>query len=125
MIFMFELFNEAGRRLPRALGQTVSVVGGLIIGDAAIRAGITSPTIIVSVAISVISSYILVNTVLSGATAQVRIGMLVLSSLLGLFGFMIGIFALLIHLVSLECYGVSYLSLYLPIFPVTSPNPYP
>ncbi|PAF28467.1 spore germination protein [Paenibacillus sp. 7516] len=117
MIFMFELFNEAGRRLPRALGQTVSVVGGLIIGDAAIRAGITSPTIIVSVAISVISRYILVNTVLSGATAQVRIGMLVLSSLLGLFGFMIGLFALLVHLVSLECYGVSYLSPVSPYIP--------
>ncbi|MEO2205636.1 spore germination protein [Paenibacillus pabuli] len=117
MIFMFELFNEAGRRLPRALGQTVSVVGGLIIGDAAIRAGITSPTIIVSVAISVISSYILVNTVLSGATAQVRIGMLVLSSLLGLFGFMLGLFAVLVHLVSLECYGVSYLSPVSPYIP--------
>ncbi|MFK0526241.1 spore germination protein [Paenibacillus illinoisensis] len=117
MIFMFELFNEAGRRLPRALGQTVSVVGGLIIGDAAIRAGITSPTIIVSVAISVISSYILVNTVLSGATAQVRIAMLVMSSLLGLFGFMIGLFALLVHLVSLECYGVSYLSPVSPYIP--------
>ncbi|PYY31443.1 spore germination protein [Paenibacillus illinoisensis] len=117
MIFMFELFNEAGRRLPRALGQTVSVVGGLIIGDAAIRAGITSPTIIVSVAISVISSYILVNTVLSGATAQVRIGMLVISSLLGLFGFMLGLFAVLVHLVSLECYGVSYLSPVSPYIP--------
>ncbi|WKK99791.1 spore germination protein [Paenibacillus amylolyticus] len=117
MIFMFELFNEAGRRLPRALGQTVSVVGGLIIGDAAIRAGITSPTIIVTVAISVISSYILVNTVLSGATAQIRIGMLIISSILGLFGFMIGLFALLVHLVSLECYGVSYLSPVSPYIP--------
>ncbi|MDQ0722789.1 spore germination protein KA [Paenibacillus sp. W4I10] len=117
MIFMFELFNEAGRRLPRALGQTVSVVGGLIIGDAAIRAGITSPTIIVTVAISVISSYILVNTVLSGATAHVRIGMLIISSILGLFGFMLGLFALLVHLVSLECYGVSYLSPVSPYIP--------
>lgn len=117
MIFMFELFNEAGRRLPRALGQTVSVVGGLIIGDAAIRAGITSPTIIVTVAISVISSYILVNTVLSGATAHIRIGMLLISSILGLFGFMIGLLALLVHLVSLECYGVSYLSPVSPYIP--------
>ncbi|MGO4532254.1 spore germination protein [Paenibacillus sp. 2TAF8] len=117
MIFMFELFNEAGRRLPRALGQTVSVVGGLIIGDAAIRAGITSPTIIVTVAISVISSYILVNTVLGGATSQVRIGMLIASSILGLFGFMVALFALLVHLVSLECYGVSYLSPVSPYIP--------
>ncbi|WP_336765473.1 spore germination protein [Paenibacillus sp. USHLN196] len=117
MIFMFELFNEAGRRLPRALGQTVSVVGGLIIGDAAIRAGITSPTIIVTVAISVISSYILVNTVLSGVTAHVRIGMLIISSILGLFGFMLGLFALLVHLVSLECYGVPYLSPVSPYIP--------
>ncbi|MBY0120195.1 spore germination protein [Paenibacillus xylanexedens] len=117
MIFMFELFNEAGRRLPRALGQTVSVVGGLIIGDAAIRAGITSPTIIVTVAISVISSYILVNNVLSGATAHIRIAMLAISSILGLFGFMIGLFALLVHIVSLECYGVSYLAPVSPYIP--------
>jgi len=117
MIFMFELFNEAGRRLPRALGQTVSVVGGLIIGDAAIRAGITSPTIIVTVAISVISSYILVNTVLSGVTSQVRIFLLLFSSTLGLYGFIIGLFVLLVHLASLECYGVAYLSPVSPYIP--------
>ena len=51
MVFMFDLFREAGLRLPSAVGGTISVVGGLIIGDAAIRAGITSPAMIVIIAV--------------------------------------------------------------------------
>lgn len=115
MIAMFELFNEAGRRLPRALGQTVTVVGGLIIGDAAIRAGVTSPTIIVAVAISVISSYMLVNTVLSSVTSLIRLFVLAFASFLGMYGFFIAAFILVIHLASLESYGVRYLS---PVTPL-------
>ncbi|GAK40497.1 hypothetical protein TCA2_2987 [Paenibacillus sp. TCA20] len=115
MIAMFELFNEAGRRLPRALGQTVTVVGGLIIGDAAIRAGVTSPTIIVAVAISVISSYMLVNTVLSSVTSLIRLFVLAFASFLGMYGFFIAAFILVIHMASLESYGVRYLS---PVTPL-------
>ncbi|WP_410772092.1 spore germination protein [Fontibacillus sp. BL9] len=114
MLFLFEIFNEAGRRLPKALGQTVTVVGGLIIGDAAIRAGITSPTIIVSVAITIVAASTLVNQTLSGTASQLRLLVLVLSSLLGMFGFMIGVFGVLLYISSLETYGVPYLS---PISP--------
>lgn len=114
MLFLFEIFNEAGRRLPKALGQTVTVVGGLIIGDAAIRAGITSPTIIVTVAITIVAASALINQTLSGSASQLRLVILVLSSLLGMFGFMIGTFAVVLYISSLESYGVPYLS---PISP--------
>lgn len=110
MLFLFEIFNEAGRRLPKALGQTVTVVGGLIIGDAAIRSGITSPTIIVTVAITIVAASTLINQTLSGATSQIRIIILLMSSLLGMFGFIISAIAIVFYLASLENYGVPYLS---------------
>ncbi|WP_155273031.1 spore germination protein, partial [Lysinibacillus sphaericus] len=61
MLIFFDLFREAGIRLPKAVGQTVAVLGGLIVGDAAIRAGFTSPSTLVIGALTVISSYTLIN----------------------------------------------------------------
>lgn len=110
MLGMFEIFAEAGRRLPRAIGQTVAVVGGIIIGDASIRAGITSPTVIVMISISIIASYTLVDPILNGTAAQVRLFILGLSSIAGLYGFMMAFLLLLVHLASLEHFGVPYLS---------------
>ncbi|SMF54937.1 spore germination protein [Paenibacillus barengoltzii] len=114
MLFLFEIFNEAGKRLPQAIGQTITVVGGLIIGDAAIRAGITSPTIIVTAAISIVASSTLENQTLSGTTSQLRILILLLSSIFGMFGFLIGFIGLILYLASLESYGVPYLSPFSP-----------
>lgn len=110
MLFMFDLFTEAGRRLPESIGQTVTVVGGLIIGDASIRAGITSPTVIVMIAVSIIATYTLIDPILSGTVSQVRILILLVSSLLGLYGFMIAFLLLVLHLSSLNYFGVPYMS---------------
>jgi hypothetical protein len=117
MLVMFDIFAEAGRRLPRAIGQTVTVVGGIIIGDASIRAGITSPTVIVMISISIIASYTLVDPILNGTVAQLRFLILGCASFFGLFGFMMAFLLLLVHLSSLEHFGVPYLS------PVTPFNP--
>lgn len=114
MLFLFEIFNEAGRRLPKALGQTVTVVGGLIIGDAAIRSGITSPTIIVTVAITIVSASTLINQTLSGTTSQIRLIVLIASSVLGMFGFLTSAIAVVFYIASLENYGVPYLSPFSP-----------
>ncbi|MNO96085.1 Spore germination protein XA [compost metagenome] len=114
MLFLFEIFNEAGRRLPKALGQTVTVVGGLIIGDAAIRSGITSPTIIVTVAITIVSASTLINQTLSGTTSQIRLIILIASSILGMFGFLISAISVIFYIASLENYGVPYLSPFSP-----------
>lgn len=114
MLFLFEIFNEAGRRLPQAMGQTITVVGGLIIGDAAIRAGITSPTIIVAVAIAIVASSTLENQTLSGTAAHLRICVVLLSSIFGMFRFLISFIGLVLYLSSLESYGVPYLSPYSP-----------
>ncbi|CAI6085107.1 spore germination protein [Cohnella sp. JJ-181] len=109
MLFMFELFREAGVRLPRAVGQTVAVVGGIIVGDAAIRAGLTSPTMLVASAITNVSSFTLVNQTLLGSVSLMRFFILILSSVLGMFGFFIGSFAILLYLVSLRSFGIPYL----------------
>ncbi|MGN7356348.1 spore germination protein [Paenibacillus sp. SAF-054] len=117
MLFLFEVFHEAGIRLPKSVGQTITVVGGLIVGDSAIRAGITSPTMVVMVAVTIIATFTLVNQVLAGTTSIVRLYVLTLSSLLGMFGFFIALFSLVLHLATLECYGVPYLA---PISPYVS-----
>ncbi|MFC5700084.1 spore germination protein [Cohnella faecalis] len=115
MLLMFELFREAGVRLPRAVGQTVAVVGGLIVGDAAIRAGMTSPTMLVVSAITAVTSFTLVNQTLIGAVTVLRFGVLLLSSVLGMFGFFIGLFSLILYVSTLNSFGHPYLS---PVSPI-------
>ncbi|MBP2000308.1 hypothetical protein J2Z69_001327 [Paenibacillus shirakamiensis] len=110
MLGMFELFREAGIRLPKAVGQTVTVVGGLIVGDAAISAGLTSPTMLVVAAVSAVASFTLVNQVLNGSVSILRIYMLVFSAVLGMLGFFLGLFSIIVYLCSLESYGQSYMA---------------
>ncbi|MEC1157435.1 MULTISPECIES: spore germination protein [Cytobacillus] len=110
MLVLFELFKEAGVRLPKAVGQTVAVLGGLFIGDAAIRAGLTSPACLVIVAVSVISGYILSNQTMAGNVVILRFLVLAFSSLFGLYGFFISFFLILTAVVSLESFGQPYMS---------------
>ncbi|MFE7084227.1 spore germination protein [Priestia megaterium] len=109
MLVFFELFKEAGIRLPKSVGQTVAVLGGLIVGDAAIRAGLTSPSTLVIGAVTVISSYTLVNQNVAGNILILRFFIFGLSSFLGLYGFFMGVFFVLIYLASLESFGYPYL----------------
>lgn len=115
MLVLFELFREAGIRMPHAIGQTLAVVGGLIIGDAAIRAGLTSPTLVVVVATTAVATFALVNHSVSGAVSVIRMGVLLISSLLGIFGFFLSAFALLVYMAHLRSFGVSYLA---PVSPL-------
>ncbi len=84
---LFELFREAGLRLPVTIGQTLSVVGGLIIGDAAIRAGLSSPSMLVVIAASFVATFTLVNQSLVAVVSLVRLFVLIVSSFFGFFGF--------------------------------------
>jgi hypothetical protein len=115
MILLFELFREAGVRLPSSIGQTLSVVGGLIIGDAAIRAGLASPALLVVISATVVSSFTLVNQALIGGVSIIRAGILIFSSILGIYGFFLSLFVVLIMLANLRSFGVPYLA---PISPV-------
>ncbi|WP_248924340.1 spore germination protein [Paenibacillus hamazuiensis] len=110
MLLLFELFREAGMRLPKAVGQTVTVVGGLIVGDAAIRAGITSPTTLVITSISTISMFTVVNQTLAGTVSVLRVAILLVSGFLGIYGFMLCMIGLALYLSTLESFGVPYMA---------------
>lgn len=116
MLGMFEIFREAGIRLPKAVGQTIAVLGGLIVGDAAIRAGLTSPTMLVVAATTAVSTFTLVNQSLSGTVSIVRLYVILLSSFLGMLGFFIALISIVAYLSVLESFGLPYLA---PIAPVT------
>ncbi|MFC5451631.1 spore germination protein [Paenibacillus aestuarii] len=115
MIALFELFREAGERLPKAVGQTVAVVGGIVVGDAAIRAGLASTTFLVIAAITAVSSFTLVNQSLVGTVSIIRLFVMLCGSTLGIFGFNLSVIAIVVYLSSLKSFGVPYLA---PLSPI-------
>ncbi|KHF32174.1 Spore germination protein XA [Paenibacillus sp. P1XP2] len=86
LLILLEIFREAGIRLPSTIGQTLTVIGGLIIGDAAIRAGLVSPSSVVVGAITAVASATLVNQTLSTAVSVIRFGLFFASSILACTG---------------------------------------
>ena len=110
MILFFELFREAGLRLPSVIGGTISVVGGLIIGDAAISSGVTSPAMVVVIAISTIASFTLGNQSVIATVSILRLVFIIVTSFLGLYGFFLCIFVTLAYMTSIKVFGVSYLN---------------
>ncbi|USK84737.1 spore germination protein [Peribacillus asahii] len=111
MLLLFELFREAGMRLPLAVGQTLSVVGGLIIGDAAIRAGLTSPAMLVVIAGSTVATFTLVNQSLVGTISLIRFFVIFLVSLFGFVGFFVSVFLIGTYVAKIRTFGVPYLAI--------------
>ena len=101
---------EAIIRLPRSIGATIGIVGGLIIGQAAVSAGIVSPIMIVIVSVTAITSFIAPNYEVTAAFRIFRFAIIIASSFIGLYGIVIGIILLITHLVRLRSFGVAYLS---------------
>jgi len=114
MTIIFEILREAGVRLPRSIGPTVSIVGGLVIGDAAIRSGITSPAMVLVVSATAVATFSLPSTTLANAATYYRYGVLALASAFGIFGLLIGYLAVLANLAHMTSLGVPYAS---PLFP--------
>lgn len=112
---VFEGLREAGIRLPKQIGPLVSIVGALVIGEAAVRAGIISAPIVIIVSAAGIASFVIPRYSFSFPLRMIRFPLAVLSGLFGLFGTAIGIMTILIHLIGLRSFGVPYLS---PIAPV-------
>src|SRR5699024_726007 len=99
-------------RLLLAIESTLSVVVGLIIGDAAIRAGLASPIMIVVMATSSVATYTLVSMSLHGVVSILRLFVIIVSSFFGLFGFFVSIFLIVLYIANVETYGVAYLSIH-------------
>lgn len=105
----FELLREAGIRLPGAAGGTIGVVGGLIIGQAAVEAGLVSPIVVIIIALAGISSFAVPNISFVNGFRLVKYAVLILSSLLGLLGFWVGILLSLTHMAGLSSFGIPYM----------------
>lgn len=114
MEITFEILREAGIRLPRQVGQAISIVGALVIGDAAVRAGIVSPVMVIVVAMTAIASFTTPAYDLAITMRMIRLPMVVLAGLLGMYGIMAGLLAILIHACSLKSFGVAFTSPFAP-----------
>ncbi|WP_135550953.1 spore germination protein [Paenibacillus cymbidii] len=110
MEFFFELLREAGIRLPKPVGSAVSIVGALVIGEAAINAGIASPIMVVIVAITGIASFALPQYNLASALRILRFPLMMMAAFLGGFGVMIGMLWILLHMTSLRALGEPYMT---------------
>lgn len=111
MEVVIEFLREGGLRLPSKIGQTLSVVGGFIIGDAAIRARIVSPATIVVVGVAAIGTFVIPNYEMSLSIRLLRFPILLLSNFFGVLGIIAGGYILIVHLYSLDSFGVPYCSL--------------
>lgn len=108
MLIIFEILKEAGIRMPRPLGQAVSIVGALVMGEVAVNAGLVSPLMVIIVAITGISGFLLPPQ--NDSVGSLRILILIAGSIFGLFGIFWSYILMLIHLASLRSFGVPYMS---------------
>ncbi|MUT68613.1 spore germination protein [Paenibacillus sp. NEAU-GSW1] len=115
MEITFEALREAGVRLPRPVGQTISIVGALVIGQAAVQAGIISAPIIIIVSLTGIASFLIPHPEMNQAVSMLRFPMVLCAGTFGLYGVSAAMIAILIHLSNLNSFGVPYLS---PIAPL-------
>ncbi len=114
MMISFEILRESDIRMSSTSGSAVSILGGLILGDAAVSAGIISPIMIIVVAISAISGLVFNSIELVSAIRWWRFIMLFLAGLLGIWGIIIGTIILFIRLATLKCFGKHYLAPFIP-----------
>jgi spore germination protein KA len=110
MEFAFEFLREAGLRLPKAIGPAISIVGALILGEAAIRAGIVSPGVVIIVAFTAITSFSAPTFSIAISARILRFLMTILGGAFGLLGIQLGLLVLLINMVSLRSFGYPYMA---------------
>ena len=109
LLVAFEILQEAGIHLPQSLGQTVSIIGGLVVGSAAVEAKLISPAALIVVAVAGICGFAIPGRELADATRIWRFALTACAAVAGLFGLTVGLICLLLHLGGLESFGMSYL----------------
>lgn len=115
VLILFRLMLEAGSRLPSSIGPSLSVVGGLIVGDAAIRAGLTSPITVVITAMSYTAIFTISTNLLNLSITVAQLLIIALSCVFGMFGFLMGFIAIVFGLSGYHSFGVPYLVPFSPL----------
>lgn len=110
MLIAFEVLLEAGLRLPKNISQAVPIVGALVVGQAAVEARLVSPAVVVVISATAIASFTMPDQDFSNALRLWRFVIVILTSIIGLYGLSIGALLLLIHLSKMESFGVPYLA---------------
>lgn len=110
MEISFEALREAGIRLPKTIGQAVSILGALVIGQAAVEAGIVSAPMVIIVSITGIASFTIPRFNMAISIRLLRFPLMILAGVFGLFGIIVGLVLTTVHLCRLESFGVPYLS---------------
>lgn len=111
MELIVEFLREGGLRLPSKIAQTLSLVGGIIIGDTAIKSKIVSPTTLLIVGITVVATFLIPNYDMSLCIRTLRFPMLILANMMGILGISVGWFFILAHISALDSFGVPYFEL--------------
>lgn len=117
MMTTMELLQEAGLRLPKPIGQTVGIVGGLVIGDAAVSAGIVSPVMVIVVALTAIASFAIPSYHLAIAFRMIRFLAMFAAAIFGIYGVVLTFIMIMIHLTNLTSIGYPYLAPFTPQMP--------
>lgn len=117
MQLVFEIVREAGVRMPRPVGSAVTIVGALVIGEAAVRAGLISAPMVIVVSLTALASFVLPSYSFMLAIRMISLAFILLAGVFGLLGILAGEIALLIHLCGLRSFGVSYMG------PLAPPHP--
>lgn len=115
MGLIFEVLREAGARMPRQLGQAVSIVGALVIGEAAVSASIIGAPMVIVIATTAVSSFVVIN--LQDVGIVLRVILTVMAGLFGMFGILIVLLQVLVHLSSIRSFGTPFLSPVAPLSP--------
>lgn len=114
MVITMELLQEAGLRLPTPIGQTIGIVGGLVIGEAAVQAGIVSPVMVIVVALTAIAVYTTPTFSLGISLRILRFAFMIVAATFGLYGMVLVYIMINIHVVNLTSFGVPYATPFAP-----------
>ena len=118
MEITFEILREAGIRLPKAIGSAVSIVGALVIGQAAVQASIVSPAMVIIVSITAIASFATPSFDMAISARLIRFLFMLGAASFGFYGIILTLLMMVVHLCSLRSFGVPYMAPFAPFIPV-------